>query len=176
MHMNIFDDPSLLMEYYKTQTDEFRMRHQAIWEEIKHYSWLLSLLLGWPTLLFLNGDSSKVEAPSPYLVVLPILGLLFSVIAFFVIRREYHFYNAVEARLLYMENLLGLSSRPDFLDPRLEKTRSQKFSVKQHIEDVKPIGTFMPWKARIRALFLGGFLVFALIAVGEIIYCVSGLV
>ncbi len=171
MSKNIFDDPQLLLMYYQTQAEEFRMRHVAIWEEIKHYTWLLSILLGWPIVLFSNKDFFSMRTVIPYFVFLPLLGFLFSMIGFFVIRREYHFYNDVDARLLYIEKELGLSSRSDFLDSRLEKSLGDGFNVKKYVRDVRPIGTFLPWKARIRALFLGGFIAYALIAVVEIIFC-----
>jgi hypothetical protein len=116
-------------------------------------------------------DLSAVKSILSYFTVLPVLGLLFSVIAFFVIRREYHLYNAVEARLLYIERELGLASRPDFHDLRLKHASKESFSVEGYMQEVRPIGTFIPWKARIRALFLGGFIVFALMAVVEIAYC-----
>lgn len=57
----------------------------------------------------------------PYFVFLPILGLCFSSIAFFVIRREYMFYNESDAKLRYVEKVLGLTSRAEFLDQRLRK-------------------------------------------------------
>jgi hypothetical protein len=170
---NIFEDPQLLLTYYQTQAEEFRMRHKAIWEEIRHYTWLLSILLGWPIILFSNRDFPTVSTLIPSFVVLPVLGLFFSVTAFFVIRREYHFYNEVDARLLYIERELGLTSRSGFLDNRLRKGSAENYTVEKHIESVRPIGSFVPWKARIRALFLGGFIVFALVAVGEIVYCLS---
>lgn len=47
----------------------------------------------------------------PYFVFLPILGLCFSSIAFFVIRREYMFYNESDAKFRYVEKVLGLTSR-----------------------------------------------------------------
>jgi hypothetical protein len=168
---NIFDNPALLLVYYQTQAEEFRLRHQAIWEEIKHYTWLLSILLGWPTVLFLSKDLTSIRAFLPYLVISPILGFFFSVIAYFVIRREYHFYNEVDARLLYIEKILGLTSRKDFLDSRLENAVDEDFSVKKYREISRPIGTFLPWKARIRALFLFGFIVFALLAILECVFC-----
>lgn len=46
MLKDAFDDRDLLLGYYDKQADEFRLRHAAIWEEIRHYTWLLSLLLG----------------------------------------------------------------------------------------------------------------------------------
>ena len=172
---NIFDNPTLLLGYYQTQAEEFRLRHQAIWEEIKHYTWLLSILLGWPAVLFLNKDLATIKAFLPYLIISPLLGFFFSVIAFFVIRREYHLYNDVEARLLYIEKVWGLTSRKDFLDSRLEKrlkeAGGEDFSVQKYIDHLRPIGTFIPWNARIRALFLFGFIVFAFVAILEMVFC-----
>lgn len=170
---NIFDNPTLLLVYYQTQADEFRLRHQAIWEEIRHYTWLLSILLGgWPVVLFLNKDLTTIRAALHYLIIAPILGLFFSLIAFFVIRREYHLYNAVEARLLYIEKVLGLTSREDFLDARLKEAELKDFSVEGYLKKVRPIKIIIPpWKARIRALFLFGFIVFAFVAILEIVFC-----
>jgi steroid 5-alpha reductase family enzyme len=87
-----FGDRDLLLGYYEKQADEFRLRHAAIWEEIRHYTWLLSLLLAWPVALLSAKDLSQLWRYAPYFVFLPVLGLCFSAIAFFVIRREYRFY------------------------------------------------------------------------------------
>ena len=172
--MDIFEDRALLLQYYQKQADEFRMRHVAIWEEIKHYTWLLSLLLGWPVALFSAKDLAAAWKLVPYFIFLPVLGFFFSLIAFFVIRREYTFYNDSEAKLLYIEKRLGLASCEGFLDRRLKKAAEKdQFTVERYVNEVNPIGTYLPWKARIRALFLLGFIVYAIIAVAEIIFCLS---
>jgi phosphate/sulfate permease len=169
---NIFDNPTLLLKYYQIQAEEYKWRLEAIWEAMKHYTWLLSILLGgWPVALFLTKDLTTIRASLHYLIISPILGLFFSMIAYFVIRRTYYFYNQVEARLLYIEKVLGLTSRKDFLDPGREKAVGEDFSVKKYIENSQSIGTFMPWNARIRALFLLGFIVFAFVAIIEIVFC-----
>lgn len=49
------------------------------------------------------------EHYAPYFIFLPILGLCFSIIAFFVIRREFMYYNGSDAKLLYVEMALGLT-------------------------------------------------------------------
>jgi hypothetical protein len=118
-----FDERDVLLKYYETQAAEFRLRHAAIWEEIRHYTWLLSLLLGWPVALLLSAKNlNQLSHYVPYFVFLPILGLCFSIIAFFVIRREYMFYNESDAKLLYVERvLLGLTSHKEFLDQRLRR-------------------------------------------------------
>jgi hypothetical protein len=33
-----FNDRDILLGYYAKQADEFRLRHTAIWEEIRHYT------------------------------------------------------------------------------------------------------------------------------------------
>ncbi|SRR6266704_7129046 len=120
---NIFDNPTLLLGYYQTQAEEFRFRFLAIWEAMKHYTWLLSILLGWPAILFLNKDLTAIRASLHFLIISPILGLFFSVIAYFVVRKAYYFYNDAEARLLYIEKVCNYSeglavagSRADLLE------------------------------------------------------------
>jgi hypothetical protein len=165
--MSIFDDPRLLLNYYEAQAAEFRMRHDAIFSEIKHYSWLLSILLGSPLALLVGKDWGLVHLLAPYFIVFPTMGLLFSTIAFFVIHREYHLYNMSEARMLYLERALGLTEKADFQDGRLAKANECNFTVNKYRDDEKNFGTIVPWKARIRTLFLSEFVVFGLVALLE---------
>jgi phosphate/sulfate permease len=171
---NIFDNPASLLTYYQTQAEEFRFRFQAIWDAMRHYTWLLSILLaGWPLALLLNKDVTIIRASLHYLIISPILGLCFSVIAYFVVRKAYDFYNETEARLFYIEKVLGVTSQKDFLDSRREKALGEDFSVKKYIENSQHLGTFIPWNAKIRTLFLSGFIVFALVAILEIVFCLT---
>ncbi len=172
MTTDAFNDHDVLLKYYETQADEFRLRHAAIWEEIRHYTWLLSLLLGWPVALLSAKNLNQLWHYAPYFAFLPILGLCFSIIAFFVIRREYIFYNESDAKLLYVEKVLGLTSRDEFLDQRLRRATHNGFSVDGYVRETSPIGTYLPWKARIRALFLLEFIVFGIVAIAEILFCV----
>ena len=126
---------------------------------------------------FPDKDLTTIKASLHYLIIIaPLLGFFFSMIAFFVIRKEYHLYNVVEARMLYIENFWGLTRQKGFpdsrLDERLKKAGGEDFSVQKYIEILQPIGTFIPWRkdARIRALFLLGFIVFALVAILEIVF------
>lgn len=172
MTSGTFHDRDLLLGYYQTQADEFRLRHAAIWEEIRHYTWLLSLLLSWPVALLSAKDLNQLWQYAPYFVFLPALGLCFSIIAFFVIRSEYEFYNESDAKLLYVEKELGLTSRGDFLDRRLKMAALDGFTVAEHVQKRNPVGTYLPWKgARIRALFLLEFIFFAVVSTAEILFC-----
>jgi hypothetical protein len=67
--------------------------------------------------------------------------------------------------------VLGLTSRDEFLDPRLRKATRDDFTVDGYVRETSRIGTYLPWKARIRALFLLEFIVFAVFSVGEILFC-----
>ena len=104
-----FEDRDVILKYYEKQADESRLRHSAIWEEIRHYAWLLTLLPGWPVALLSAKGVSQLWRYAPYFIYLPILALWFSVIAFFVIRREFMYYNGSDAKLLYVEKVLGLT-------------------------------------------------------------------
>lgn len=174
MANHAFDDRDVLLKYYEKQADEFRLRHAAIWEEIRHYTWLLSLLLAWPVALLSSKNLNQVVHYAPYFIFLPILGLCFSIIAFFVIRREFMYYNGSDAKLLYVEKALGLTAREEFLDQRLRRaTGKGKFSVDGYMRETGPIGTYLPWKARIRALFLLEFIIFGIVASAEILFCAT---
>lgn len=167
-----FGDRDVLLRYYETQAAEFRMRHSAIWEEIRHYAWLLTLLLGWPVAVLSAKSASQLWRYAPYFIYLPVLALCFSLIAFFVIRREFRYYNESDAKLLYIEKVLALTSRDEFLDQRLAKASDPGFSVGGYLREASPIGTYVPWRARIRALFLLEFIIFGLAATAEIVFCV----
>jgi hypothetical protein len=168
-----FGSRDVLLKYYEKQADEFRLRHAAIWEEIRHYTWLLSLLLSWPVAVLSAKNISQLWKYAPYFIYLPVLGLCISVIAFFVIRREFMYYNESDAKLLYIEKMLGLTSRDEFLDQRLKKANSPGFSVDEYVRVASHIGTYAPWKARIRALFLLEIIIFGITAVAEITFCVT---
>ena len=68
-----FDDRDVLLKYYETQAEEFRLRHAA-WEGIQHYTWLLSLLLGWPVALLSAKNLDQLWHYVPYFVSCPFWG------------------------------------------------------------------------------------------------------
>jgi hypothetical protein len=171
---DFFEDRASMLDYYGIQAAEFRMRHDAIFSEIKHYSWLIStLLISPPIALFLGKEVIFAKLVLPYLIPIPILGIAFSVISFFVIRREFHYYNGADARLLFLEKQLGVTSRPDFRDDRLLKATTPGFNVKHYIESERPLGTLLPWKARIRTLFLMEFWLFGLVGTIQVCFALA---
>ena len=63
------------------------------------------------TLFAARGASGYRWRLLPYFVPMQLLGVLFSAIAFFIIRREFVYYSESEGRLLYLERELGLTAR-----------------------------------------------------------------
>ncbi len=81
-------DRKELMEYYKVQADDLRMRHSAIWTEVRHYTWLLSILLGAGPIAAVK-ETSLTNNQIGFLLFLPLLGIFVAMIAFLIIRRDF---------------------------------------------------------------------------------------
>ncbi len=169
MSHNIFDDPSQLLEYYKIQADDFRMRHTAIWTEIQHYTWVLSVLLGAGPLTAV-GRSGISHSQLGFLLFLPGLGFMISLVAFLIIRKDFIYYNQADARLLYIEKQLGVVEKPAYLDDRLRKASKTGFNVSQYISEQNRFGLKSIINLRIRSLILGSFLLYSIASLGEFIY------
>ena len=157
-----------MLAYYGIQAAEFRMRHDAIFSSIRHYTWLISLLLAAPVSLLVGRERVFIKLILPYFIPISLLGVGFSIVAFFVVRREYYFYNESEARLLFLEREIGVTMNARFLDERLSKAAKRDFSVAEYAIRERPLGTILPWKARIRTLLLMEFWLSAMVGLTEV--------
>lgn len=167
-----FDDRDIRLGCHQKQADDFRLRHAAVREEIWQYTWLLVLLVGWPVPFLAAKNLGRQWGYAPYFVFLPILGLCFSVIAFSVVRRELVFYNESDVKLLYIEKAPCLTSHNEFLEQRLRRAARDGFTADGYAREMSHIGTYLPGQARIRALFLLEFIIFATVSIAEILFCV----
>lgn len=167
----IFTEPALLLRYYMAQKQEFLYRHRVVWEEIRHFYWYITLLLAIPVCIFSARPIVGAGNSIPQVCLLPTLALVFSIKAFFIVRRELSYYYAVNAQLLYLEKCLGLTSRAEYLDARLARAVPNQFTVEGYLEEVQSYGSVLPWKAKIKTLFLSGFVILAAAAIGEIVLC-----
>ncbi len=169
MAHNIFKDPNQLLSYYGVQAEDFRMRHTAIWTEVQHYTWVLSVVLG-------AGPLSAVSQPNlssiqfGFLLFLPIVGIIIALLAFFIIRRDFVYYSQADSRLLYIEKQLGVTKDSDYVDDRLRRAKKTDFSVSQDVRQQTIIGFRSVFKSRIRALILSTFIVYILAGIGEVVY------
>ena len=169
MTESILNDRKGLIEYYKVQADDLRMRHSAILTEVRHYTWLLSILLGAGPIAAVK-ESSLTNNQIGFLLFLPILGVYVAVIAFLIIRRDFKYYTTADSRLLYLEKELGVTEHAGFVEPRLHRALSDDFSVERDIKMQEKIGIRSLMKLRIRALILMSFIVYAIAGVGEVLF------
>ncbi len=166
---DIFKDPNQLLSYYNIQAADFRMRHTAIWTEVQHYTWVLSVVLG-------AGPLSAVNQPSlnsvqlGFLLFLPLVGVVIATLAFYIIRRDFVYYSQADSRLLYIEKQLGVIKNKGYADERLRRAEKPDFNVAQDVKQQTVIGVRSVIKGKIRALILSTFIVYTLAGIGEIAY------
>ncbi|MBN1250280.1 MAG: hypothetical protein JXC32_21630 [Anaerolineae bacterium] len=166
---HILDNLELLLEYYKVQQADYELRHRAIWTEVQHYTWVLSVLLG-------AGPIAAVGQPSlsplqlGFLIFLPLIGVMVAILAFFIMRKDFFYFSSADARLLFLEKKLGVLSEDDYIDARLQRAQRPDFTVRSDLEEQVPIRLVDVFKPRIRALILATFLVYAIAGVLEIAY------
>ncbi len=171
IHFNVFEDEGQLLEYYKVQADDFRMRHTAIWTEIQHYTWVLSVLLG-------VAPVSAVTQPSltpiqlRFLLFLPVMGFFISVLALLIIRRDFVYYSEADARLLFIEKQLGVLEKSQFLDGRLRRAKDANFSVAADEKAQNKLTWRGVIRPKIRYLIMATFMIYAIAGLSEAGYFV----
>lgn len=165
----LFDNKERLLEYYGIQAEDFRMRHMAIWTEVKHYTWVLSIILGaGPVAIF--GESGIEPSELGLLLILPVFGFFVAFIAFFIIRSDFVYYTLADSRLLYLEKMLGVTNEQSYRDSRLARAIPDTYSVAEDANIQSKIGFSSLLKLRIRALILSTFVLYAIAAIFEITY------
>lgn len=136
---NVFKKEESLLKYYEIQSNELRMKHSAIWLEVKHYTWVLSFLIGTGPIALVTG---KVNESSHLLLlfILATVGTLISILAYCIIKKDLTYFLTADARLLYLEKKLGVVNKTKYVDKRLEKANSDDFTVLSYLESEK-----RPW-------------------------------
>jgi hypothetical protein len=81
-------DATLLpLDAFKFAQQFREYHHRALWEEEKHFTWLLSIVLAAQAAV-LTAKGADLPARSPLLVALALVGIAFVVVALVVVRRE----------------------------------------------------------------------------------------
>lgn len=91
-----------------------KFHHNSIWEEQKHFTWLISILLS-GVVLGLASDRINVTGKGALILVGSAVGLLLSLMAFRVQRREGVYYRIAQAT--FVEEWNALFPRHPFLPP-----------------------------------------------------------
>ncbi len=159
MKNNIFTKPENLLQYYEIQSDDFRMRHTAIWTEVQHYTWVLSLLLGAGPISAI-GTSSLDSTQYALLSFMPAFGTIIALMAYQIIKRDFVYYTRADSRLLYIEKKLGVTLEKDFIDDRLTRALDKDFNVQNDIKSQLASPLRSIFKPRIRNLILGIFIAY----------------
>jgi hypothetical protein len=161
--VGVFEDRSELLAYYAQQAEDFRMRHTAIWTEVQHYTWVLSVLLGIGP-LSMTSDKSMGPAEYSLFLSVSVIGLFVAIVASLIIRRDFVYFSRADARLLYIEKSLGVLHEAKYLDARLARASSDDFNVP---DDATKQGRSSVFSLRIRQLILLLFSVYACAALGQ---------
>ena len=156
---DVFSDAEQLLQYYEIQSTDFRMRHSAIWTEVKHYTWVLSFLIGAGPIALASGKN--IGKPGLLVIlILTMIGVFISLIAFLIIKRDFRYFTRADSRLLFIEKQLGVTSKSDYIDDRLARASSEKYSV---LEDIESQTTKSKWYNnifKIRHLILSTFIIY----------------
>lgn len=138
--------------------------HKALWEEEKHFTWLLSIILAAQAAI-VGAKGSDLPARAPILVALAAIGLVFVVVALRVVRREGAFF--VNAHGLFV----GFYNRV-FPDHTLAvpATHANRAVL------VLPLLLLAPWRLSIRDAFQLVLLVFGAVSVAVLVAALKGAV
>lgn len=159
--INIFKDKELLIKYYEIQTSDFRMRHSAIWFEVKHYTWVLSFLIGAGPIALTTGKT--IESQTLWILfILAAVGFFISIIAHRIITRDLRYYTRTDSRLLYLEKCLGVINEENYLEDRLLRAKKENFSVNEDWENQLSDISWFKKLSKIRVLILLTFVIYGL--------------
>lgn len=159
---NVFTDKDALLKYYEIQNADLRMRHTAIWFEVKHYTWVLSILIGGGPLAIATGKLSFDNGVPFLLFPLVILGIIVSILAFCIIKNDFNYYTRAEGRLLYLEKCLGVIDTKGYLDKHLLDANINNFTVQKYIDDKELSIKQIIRTNKIRCIILKTFLIYGL--------------
>jgi hypothetical protein len=135
--------------------------HKALWEEEKHFTWLLSIILAAQAAV-LTAKGSDLPARAPILIVLAVIGLAFVAVALRVVRREGAFFVSAHAVFVPFYNR-QFPDRP-LAAPPVAANRPVL---------LLPLLLFVPWKLSIRDAFQVVLLVFGVTYLGLLIAAVK---
>ncbi len=178
--LNKMDKDEKNLKFLALQYERIGSHGDKIWEEMKHFSWALYLLLGAP---FILKHWEKVDGVSYgiWLIIFPLLAIIVAIIATLSICKESNDFLDALGTNLSIEKRLG------FHDVSTNASDTPKILVSRHRTEMlninvitdESIDEFIKRKQSIfcklgsisaRSLFVFYFIVLILIGVGEIFY------
>lgn len=94
------------LDLLRREIGRLNHHHDAFWAEIRHFSWLLSIVVGGPILFYL--DSKPVGETSLAFGGVFTFGVMLSIVAFVVLRGVSKQFMETMATVARLERLLGI--------------------------------------------------------------------
>lgn len=171
------NDEKLLIKFLALQYERVGSHGNKIWEEMKHFSWALYLLLGAPFILkhWAVGDNWEVWYKI-WLIIFPLLAIIVAIIAIVSIRKESKDFLDALGTVLSIEKRLRFHEENDEKTPKMLVSEKRKGMLKKDesiddfIERMQP-NICKPTSSN-RSLFVSYFIGLFIIGIVEILYFV----
>lgn len=156
-----------LMEQLKLDEAQLRYHHAVFWDEIRHYTWVLSLLVGVPIVLVFQVEPHGWQSNLALAFIFS-LGAVMSLIAFFVTRRESVFFIRKRYDVIRLEQSLALhrAGSPELPEDPQDFVRAYDVQPIVKMPSRNPrtwrLGDWRVWKWTIRSLHVHLFLIYLL--------------
>lgn len=167
-----------LLKFLALQNERINNHGDKIWEEMKHFSWALYLLLGAP---FILKHWEKVDRVyyGIWIIIFPLLAVFVAIIAAFSICKESNDFLDALGTILSIEKRLGFHDISENKVPKtlVSKDRIEMLNIHDGVD--KMIDTFIKRKQSIfcklrhipnRTLFVIYFIILIFFGIGEAIY------
>jgi len=113
-----------LLKFLEIQNSRLEKHGDKLWEEMKHFSWALYVLLGAPVYL-----KFCLCVDTRWLVLFPILAIVVALFAIFTIRKESRDFLDALGTVLNIEKRLGFHDESDEDTPKMLVSCSRKNSL-----------------------------------------------
>jgi len=166
------DQDEKLLAWLSIQSERTSFHGDKIWEVMKHFSWILYLLLSAPFILKDLGDM-KVWLP-----LLPFLAVIAASFAILSICKESKEFLDALGTVLSIEERLGFHNEETDKNPKMLVSQDRKNKLKGHgsIDDFKngKLPILCRYTTSVRKLFLAYFMILFLIGIAELWFLMRG--
>ena len=167
---DIFSNAEQLITYYNINVVDLAALKSRVWTQIQHYTWFLSLLLVIGPVSLITQDGTNQNQHFGLVFSLPIAGIILSIIAFSIIRKDLNYMALCDSKLIFIERHLGVLKQKNIIDLRLKRGLNEDYSVIKDFEEQGKIKFFSLKGWKIRKLILVSFLFYIVIGIFEVLY------
>ena len=158
------DEDKKLLKYLEIIERRIQHHHDALWEEEKHYTWWIYVLIGF-IILVVTSEFISIKTKELIIIGISLIGIFISCSAYRVVRKEGEYF--FEAKQIYFNTIVALKINTlVYLPNSYPKIQSKCFNL---VNDAnKPLlglfsGLFKKRKLGIRDYFQLTFIIFFII-------------